>query len=85
MSNIVIVTPGPVSQEWEMICPGCRRDDRIHIQATVTVLLTRRGTEEVDSDTEWDDASIAQCRHCDHTGTVRDFCDAFSSLRGGGR
>ena len=86
MPNIVIVTPGPVSQEWEMICPGCRRDNRIHIQgdrygsfSPVAVpkksIPTPNGT----------DASIAQCRHCDHTGTVRDFCDAFSSLRSGDR
>ena len=84
MPNIIIVSPSSVSQEWEMICPGCRRDDRIHIQATVTVLLTRRGTEEVDCDTEWDDASIAQCKHCGFTGTVSDFEDAFKALPSGG-
>ena len=84
MPNIIILSPNSVSHEWEMICPDCRRDDRIHIQAIVTVLLTHRGTDPVDSDTEWNGSSTAQCRHCDFTGTVQDFSNAFSALRSGG-
>ena len=85
MSSIVIVNPNTVSEAWEMICPQCHRDDDIRIRATIAVILTRHGTDPTDSDTEWDDASIALCNHCRFTGTVRDFLDAFASLRSGGR
>ena len=85
MSSIVIVNPNTVSEAWEMICPECHRDDDIRIRATIAVILTRHGTDPTDSDTEWDDASIALCNRCGSTGTVRDFLDAFASQRSGGR
>ena len=85
MSSIIIANSTSVAEEWEMICPGCRHDDEIHIKATITVSLHRNGTEPTDSDTEWDDASIAFCDHCGFTGTVRDFSDAFTKHNSGGR
>ena len=80
MSDIVIVNPSTVSEAWEMTCPQCHRDDDIRIKAMIAVILTPHGTDPTDSDTEWDDASIALCSHCRFTGTVRDFLDAFASL-----
>jgi hypothetical protein len=85
MPKVIIVSPSSVSEEWEIICPDCKQDDSIHIHATAEVLLTRRGTEPVDCDTVWDDASIAHCTHCGFTGTVRDFEEAFKALPSGGR
>ena len=84
MSSIVIVNPSTVSEAWEMTCPQCHRDDDIRIKAMIAVILTPHGTDPTDSDTEWDDASIALCSHCRFTGTVRDFLDAFASLPSGG-
>ena len=66
-----------VAQVWGMICPKCQRDDKIRIHATIEVSLHPDGTEPIDSNTEWDNASIANCNHCDHTNTVRDFEDAY--------
>ena len=77
MENIIISNPTSVSEAWEMICPGCRRDDELHVKATITVKLDRHGTDPIDSDTEWDNASIAYCDHCGHTATVKDFYEAF--------
>ncbi len=77
MQNAIITNPATVAEAWEMICPGCRRDDAIRIKATIAVLLYRDGTDPTDSDTEWDDASISFCDHCGFTATVRDFSDAF--------
>ena len=79
MENVIIVNSTSVAEEWEMICPGCSRDDEIRINATVTVSLHHNGTDPTDSDTEWDDASIAFCNHCGFTGTVRDFYDAYAA------
>ena len=70
-----------VSQVWEMICPGCRCDDDIRIHATIAVILLPDGTDPTDSDTEWDDSSIALCNRCDFTGTVKDFQDACRKPR----
>ena len=85
MTNVIIANPTTVAEAWEMICPGCRRDDEIRIKATITVSLHRHGTDPTDSDTEWDNASIAFCEHCGYTGTVRDFYDAFDKHNSGGR
>ena len=85
MENVIIANPSSVSEAWEMICPDCHRDDEIRIKATIAVILHRHGTDPTDSDTEWDDASIAFCKHCGFTGAVRDFEDAFTSQRSGGR
>ena len=85
MQNVIITNPTTVAEAWEMICPGCHRDDDIRIKAVIAVILTHQGTDPTDSDTEWDDASIAFCDHCGYTGTVRDFSDAFTSQHNGGR
>lgn len=85
MENIIIANLATVAEAWEMICPGCRRDDRIHIKATIEVLLDRHGTDPTNSDTEWDSASIAFCEHCGFTGIVRDFSEAFTKHNSGGR
>ena len=82
MNNVIIVNSASVAEEWEMICPGCRRDDDIRVNATVTVKLHHNGTEPIDSDTEWDDSSFALCNHCDYTGTVKDFHEAYTKHRG---
>ena len=74
MANENAVT---VSEVWEMTCPRYRFDDDIRIHATIAVILLSDGTDPTDSDTEWDDSSIALCNRCDFTGTVKDFQDAY--------
>ncbi len=78
-----IAEPTSVADTWEMICPECQQDD-IRVHATIAVILTIDGTDSTDSDTEWDDASIALCNHCDYTGVVKDFEQAYEKHRGGG-
>ncbi len=73
-----------VSEVWEMTCPACRFDDDIRIHATIAVILLPDGTDPTDSDTEWDDSSIALCNRCDFTGTVKDFQDAYRKPSSGG-
>ncbi len=84
MENVIIANPSSVAEAWEMICPGCRRDDSIRIKATIAVLLYRDGTDPTDSDTEWDDASICFCAHRGFPGPARDFSDAFTKNGSGG-
>jgi len=65
-----------VLANYDMVCPECGRDDRLHVSATVWVKLAPDGTDFPDSgdgDTEWDDASPCKCNACDRFGTVKDF------------
>ena len=80
MQRVIISNPATVAEAWEMLCPGCSRDDSIRIKAIVTVSLHRHGTDPTESDTEWDDASIAFCNRCGYTGNVKDFSEAYSKL-----
>ena len=71
-----------VSDAWQMICPGCRRDDNIRIFATVEVVLNPEGTTEAeDGTTAWDNHNSSYCNGCGYTGILQDFRDAYESLQ----
>ncbi len=73
-----------VSEAWQMLCPGCERDDSIRIHASVEVLLVPLGTESIaDASTTWDNHSRAYCYHCGHGGILQDFRNAYRSVRSG--
>lgn len=82
MTDASFSPPASVAATWQMLCPSCLKDDQIHVKALVTVMLTHDGTESIDSDTEWDNASITHCDHCGYTATVKDFSEAFDKLHG---
>jgi hypothetical protein len=54
-------------------CPKCGGEDRFHIQALVTTLVTDDGAEAADGNFEWDENSPIKCLQCNHTGRVRQF------------
>ena len=62
-----------VRSEWEMECPECHKDDRICIDATISVRLVPDGTEIEPGDHVWSNDSTCFCGHCGHCGTVKDF------------
>ena len=66
--------PPSVSEEWQMDCPECGRDEKIFINGRVELLLTPDGTENTCSNfADWDDNSYAHCGHCFFEGTVKNF------------
>ncbi len=60
----------------DMRCPSCGDENRIDIQATVWTRVCADGTDvdaAGDGNHEYTPKSLAVCRACDHSGTVREF------------
>jgi len=53
-------------------CPACGQEERLHIEATVMVLVYDHGIED-EFDYEWGDESPCNCPDCGHSGLLRDF------------
>lgn len=62
-----------VRDEWSMVCPHCGSDAHILIQVTSWAELSIGGTDDLEEDNEWDDASLCMCSGCQHSSTVRTF------------
>jgi len=68
-----------MSNQFDMKCPRCGRNDEIDIAATVWVRLCHDGTSIFDAhngDHEWSDDSPAFCCACDYAGTAGNFTPA---------
>ena len=50
-----MTTKKSVKEYWGMTCPACGRDDDILISAIHQVRLTEDGTEDLETDDEFDD------------------------------
>lgn len=61
-----------VTEEWDIVCPSCGKDDKIGIACTVWMRLTPDGTtdEDTNGDHEWTPESAAVCHHCHWAGDV---------------
>lgn len=69
-------SPETVTNNWQMCCPKCGRDDQIDVQVKVFVRLTPDGSDPFAADMgdhEWEDDSPAECGSCGYEGLVRDF------------
>ena len=53
-------------------CPECGNEDRLLIDAWVSVSVTDDGSEPM-GDHYWDRKSFAMCPDCDFEGELRDF------------
>jgi hypothetical protein len=53
-------------------CPKCGHEDSFKIEATVLVLVTDDGTEDL-GHSEWDADYYCECDNCHHSGTIKDF------------
>ena len=62
-----------MSNCFDLKCPGCGRQDRLRIEATVWLDVTADGTDANNSDHEFEPTSTAYCQACEFTGTVADF------------
>jgi hypothetical protein len=65
-----------VSNQFDLRCPQCRREDSIDILAAIWVRLTHDGTDPDlahNGDHEWGDNSPAFCAHCKYIGPVSRF------------
>jgi hypothetical protein len=62
-----------IGNQHGLLCPQCKKGDNLKVAAIVVVKLCPDGTDNTDSDTEWDSDSCAQCDGCDWFGHVRDF------------
>lgn len=58
-----------------MACPKCGHFGpfRIHVTQSGSCVVSDDGTDFIEGDTDWGDASSCECRECGHTGTVRQF------------
>lgn len=58
-----------------MACPECGDFGpfRIHVTQSGSCDVSDHGTDHIDGDTDWGDASACECIECRHTGTVRQF------------
>jgi hypothetical protein len=69
-----------------MRCPKCQKNTNLTIDALVTVELSfdadgeLEGSEPVDANHEWEDASTARCGACGWAGRVADLHAADSDL-----
>jgi hypothetical protein len=68
-------TPDTIGNQFGYLCPECSKGDDLRVVASVSVKLMSDGTDNTDSDTEWDDASSACCG-CGWGGHVKDFKQA---------
>jgi hypothetical protein len=53
-------------------CPNCGQEDRFHINAVITCLVTDAGSEPV-GDHYWDLTSFTYCPECEYQGTLKHF------------
>lgn len=54
-------------------CINCGNREKFNINATITAEVDDEGTDNSNTDTEWDDKSPCSCGQCDSSGTVADF------------
>lgn len=62
-----------VRELYEMACPICGSDERLHIVIETEVRLTIDGTDAISDAHYWDDQSVCSCDECHHRGLVADF------------
>jgi DNA-directed RNA polymerase subunit RPC12/RpoP len=55
-------------------CPKCGHEDSFKIEATVLVLVTDDGTEDL-GNSEWDADRYCECDNCRYAGTIKDFSE----------
>jgi hypothetical protein len=53
-------------------CPNCHQEERFHVVALISCLVTDNGSEPV-GDHEWDDDSSSHCPECGFRGKLADF------------
>lgn len=53
-------------------CPKCGQEDRFHITALITCIVTDDGSEPM-GDHNWDDESLTHCVECSFDGKLSDF------------
>lgn len=58
-----------VSNQFDVQCPRCGRDDCMEIAVTTFALLSEQGTD-ASGDHDWDGDSTARCVACNWTGVV---------------
>lgn len=68
LRNVVDARPETVGNQFGYVCPKCKKGNRLRIAARVWVTLLPDGTDNNDSDTEWDNESAAACLACNWTG-----------------
>jgi hypothetical protein len=61
-----------LGNDFNYLCPNCKRGDRLSVMAYVQVGLTTEGSVVEDGDHEWNEQSGAACK-CRWTGHVGDF------------
>lgn len=54
-------------------CPACGQNDKFHIQATVTALVTDDGAEALNGGFNWDNDSWCRCPNCKHAASLGTF------------
>ncbi|MEJ6846808.1 hypothetical protein V3589_11385 [Sinorhizobium fredii] len=74
-----------VKDEWGVICPFCKTDEGLDIQALVWVRLCDDGTDTDNAqsgDHEWDEHSACACVTCGWQGTVKQASEAWAANKG---
>lgn len=56
-----------------MRCPECGNDEPFKIAITAYAIMYDEGSEEIEEEITWDDASYCECQACLFAGTVADF------------
>jgi hypothetical protein len=62
--GLIHATAELVGNQHGYLCPKCKSGEHIRIAATVWASLLPEGTDNSDSNTEWDETSTAQCTNC---------------------
>lgn len=53
-------------------CQRCGQQQQFHITATITCLVTDRGSDPL-GDHYWDEDSLTYCPACEYQGLLKDF------------
>lgn len=54
-------------------CPNCQQEDVFHIEAVALVEVRDNGTEDLQTNYEWEDDAFCKCPICEFEATLLDF------------